>query len=641
MELPDTVASEELSTTPSHVPHVRPLGCLRCCGVVGVASLTLLIILLILLFWLGQSDGRDHGGRWGRDAQGRFVLEKGEDLRSEGLKASLGATRVNASTTSTKSVSNTDGAPILTRKLLVINRSGHPLMISLAADLVRQLQELPFVERIEYVPFGSQPELDGTLPDLFLTIDLVGLKESNLGRRRLDGRFLLHVGSRPVKEPCFYSDSHSPPLAEIQASQTAEIGVEFVGIATESAFYEGIARSVAKGMVEYLHQAVCELLEENGPAPSIPEEFYPDYRRPALPECLAGAAPTRLYAGNGFMLNGYALWRFTAEEEPAELFKRLQDELKAEGWTGSSGENAAGYLRLTRDEDVCYLFPLQEKGDLPGPFGVGSAGAGGAREFYLEIIDRMSRDDAAAALDRHILGGDASPALLRLFDRFLTAEQASRMLDSLEKKPGKTARDWLDAARLAVRSGAEDASDRAKAALENAWILSHLSVNSGTVQEAIREEAKRQACEDRLGSFESAPDEARLQSLGATKLPVQDPMPCVTVAAGSQVLFYAVGCENHVSVAGITISPPKEAARPGLHGPGAYGLDFTTWEKGSHSFSGGSLDRGIDGGSATRRLEVDGVGHYDFTIGRLPPGDGSKEDLFRVSVELIHEPNEE
>ena len=83
----------------------------------------------------------------------------------------------------------------------------------------------------------------------------------------------------------------------------------------------------------------------------------------------------------------------------------------------------------------------------------------------------MSRDEVAALLDRYILGEGSLPQLLCLFEQFLSPEQSKRLLATLDKRSGKTAKDWLDVAKLLRKARVQNADKRAREALEKAWTL--------------------------------------------------------------------------------------------------------------------------------------------------------------------------
>ena len=643
MSLPETITCEDSPTVPNHAPPAaRPIGCFRCCAVVVVVLITLFLGLSVLFYWWGHGDRRDHGGRWRRDANGNLVPVKDRDDPAWGLNVKAGATRISKSASSATSSSNSDRVPVLTKKVTILNHSGHPVMIALGAVLVEKLGGLPYVEQVEYIPCGQERKEGSALPDLFLTIDLADVQESHLAGRHLSGRFLFHFGSRPVKEPCHYFDSHSRPLAEVNSSQTTDLTADFTGVSTESAFYDEVARNAAEGMIKHLDDWVKKSREKAGPPPPIPAEFYPEYERPELPEALSEFKPQRRFAGNGFMLPGYGLWDFTTAKDPGQFIPKLCEALKSEGWKGSA-EGKQTYLRMTRDEDVCYVFPAPKPDIHLGttiwvPDNGGEEIEPASREYYVEVINRMSRDEVAALLDRYIAGKEASPQLLCLFEQFLSPEQSKRLLATLDKRSGKTAKDWLDVAKLLRKARVENADKRAREALEKAWTLSHFARNPGSLQEDIRAQAKSLKCEKEFKNRRFDLDAMQLEELGVVKLPTEDPLPRRTVGVDSQALFFAVGPEGKIAAAGITIHAPEPPQKPDMTRPAPFGLTFSTWRKGMSSRSTGTFYPQSNGGTEKQHLDIKGLGRYEFTISHLPPKNAKEKDQFEISVEFEPEP---
>ncbi len=542
-----------------------------------------------------------------RDEAGRLAPDGDSD--PSGVHLELHAGKINARNNlgSISSDSRPGQARFACRRMVVFNESEHLLMQRVGTCMLEHLKGLKGFDEIDYYPFGEKPEQEGELaPDVTVTLTLDKVKTSGLpGSRKLDARIGLSASNGLKRYPVHHSDGLDAPQVRFDFSATLDHHSTTTGVGTPSSRFKLAAEDIGKQLGEALVKKLNDLYEKDGPLPSLPEAFYPPYAAPPdLP--LPPDETAELVASyHGLMKSNESLWRLETARELPDVLTDLEARLKESGWKTMTLETAADslpYLRMSRGEDVLTAYPERKQGlPTPGTIVIETPDETPTEPepetptVFVHFVDRMSREEAAAAVGGLLDGGCHVETLL-IFESVLQGEDRRRLLERVEAEPPASPDAWIVLAEW--HHGAKR-NEKAKEALRRAHVLLRTVSDPGNLKRRIDKLAEE--LEEELPRDATLEPEL-LETLGFVEI-TPEGVADRELALEEPALFYARGDGQLRTIA---VRVVKQAGG----GEASYGLAHVEAWDGARSWGTGPLtySRTLEGlGSVTFHAEpIDG-----------------------------------
>jgi hypothetical protein len=321
------------------------------------------------------------------------------------------------------------------RSIMLICRNPHRLLDRLTRQLQKSLVRLPEVDKVEYYPYGTRPELGGILPDVFITVDALEFDEREFLRsRRLEAIIQWNVANTLFAGPSAAGTSYGAAVVGFNAESRLDHKSTLVGIESPRAKYKFEADGICAEMARSISKQFADLLDKYGALPKAPQMLYGTYREPPTFSFLADHAAERLISGAGLLKNNYTVWRFTEKRKTDEALAAYRDELKVSGW--SLKELGKDYLLMQRQNEHIYIFQQRRhdlpngtiEGGQPNSSPAGPSGASMVARYTSDFTDEQIRQ----AMDA-LLAGETDVNTLLAFERyFRTPEQLERLHAAIE-----------------------------------------------------------------------------------------------------------------------------------------------------------------------------------------------------------------
>jgi hypothetical protein len=299
------------------------------------------------------------------------------------------------------------------------------------------------------------------------------------------------------------------------------------------------------------------------------------------------------------MKSNESLWRLQTARGLADVLTDLEARLKEAGWKTMSLETAANslpYLRMARDEDILMAYPERKRELLtPGTIVIQTPDEPPPEPkpetptVFVHFLDRMSREEAAAAVGGLLDGGCPVETLL-IFERVLKGEDRRRLLERVEAEPPASPDAWIV---LAEWHHNAERTEKAIEALRRAHVLLRTVGKEGDLRRRIDKLAEE--LEEELPR-EAMIEPELLETLGFAEITTEG-VADRELGLDEAALFYARedGQLKTIAVRVVKQSGPGEAT---------YGLAHVEARDGTRSW-------GTTGGLELF-TRVDGLGHVNF-----------------------------
>lgn len=475
---------------------------------------------------------------WGQESDTRFTLSSGGEL-SGGTHISLAVRTSNLhQSSSTSSYSQPDARPVPQRTIQIRSAAGHPILIMAARRLAQRLVKLPFVDQVEYLPAGELPAPGSKAPDLYLMLD------ANLRSWSLPfyGRTDAVVSAQLSNTPLFSAgDTQRAPegvAATCSLSGTLQLACNRFGLALGVAAYEEVANNIANWFGGAAEDQLQAADNSGGTLPHLPAAFA---FREAPKLANLGMANESAY---GWFLHNRSLWRLEDARPANVVIDALAAELRQSSWTEKrrrgTGDTTA--VTLARGDERLTMHRQSEIKDdssfqlRPQPQLAPARPESWASDRPILVVYEhpFSAAEVGVVADEVLVSENAQPLLLLLFLDRAAPEQRARLRAAIRASIANgavlSAVGWL---QLAQDAHQDDAHDEAMQAIQNAWLLCHLSIAAESDEEPIAEFAAK------LGVELPPVTRASLESLGLTILE-RDLDKTVRCMAGQSRLFVCV-----------------------------------------------------------------------------------------------------
>ncbi|MBN2164007.1 MAG: hypothetical protein JXR25_05665 [Pontiellaceae bacterium] len=344
----------------------------------------------------------------------------------DGLKLQAGSIKSNSSLSTGCTTSGNEYSFFPARRILVINRSEHPLMAGVATRLVERLEKLDFVDKVDLCGPGERPDTGTCLYDLYVLLELPSIDVHGLlaTGRTVEADVKVSCGRNIFNSDHVYIDDYASLYAGI--SMTSLLRHESVAHGYESAD----ARFVQE--IEAVEAQVGGALEKNLSAWSakyvdvnrLPPALIPGYVPvpPDLPLPL-NESLEMVISGNRPLLHNQSVWAMETSV-PSEILGEWLDAAKRAGWTLSpdtvNDKNRFLYFRATKGNDLIEAYKTQD--DDPRREG------DGAGRLVFSYCDRMEPEELTPLLNAMVSDESVPVETLLCFFRKFTEEQQAALL---------------------------------------------------------------------------------------------------------------------------------------------------------------------------------------------------------------------
>lgn len=402
-------------------------------------------------------------------------------------------------------VRGSQGKRLDCRRIAIVAREGHPILIHLGRILQERLIRLDFVRRVDLAGPGERiVSGDIRFPDWVLELAL----EDDLTLR---GPLVSHCRG-VVRVSSLGTLRNSVVFADLAVLPSDRSPLEFswgarvrysgtvIGHETAARRLYTVAEAIA---AEIDPEAFLRRLQSlHGCLGDAPEAVLGRWRPASVRDALTSAGAVESFSGRGLLLHHVSLWDY-APPEPVDVgLERLRGRLEARGWTtvgrgapDRTDRTALWMARGERGEGVLLVRPWTSPG-----------GGAGATRYRIHCAEGFG----PAEFDRAIAEALRPPVCLGVIAQFSEAlrdERQDRALELLDAAGSMAPEVHLLRARIRRRRGEVS---QARSALRAAHLLGRLQWNL-VIDDSIRALARELDAEAML---ELPPDIELCRSLG-------------------------------------------------------------------------------------------------------------------------------
>lgn len=260
-----------------------------------------------------------------------------ENEKGSGLQAQAGVLQANNSITTTTSSSTSGHAKFIADSIVIRSESDHALIDKVCRFMQEKLVELPYVEQVEYYPFGVEMGDPLSRSDIIVVVNAHNISEGGFGiNRKLEADISCSVGTDPVKK-IHYSHYHNlPPVMNFSMDHHLEHSSLFKGFESRRAKYKQQSQNIGKQFVQAITKQFTQWIEQFGLLPELPEYMFGGDIVDVEFEFLKNRNAERLHRGNGLLTNCCVVWSFEDERSTDEAFREVRDILREQGWKGGN-----------------------------------------------------------------------------------------------------------------------------------------------------------------------------------------------------------------------------------------------------------------------------------------------------------------
>lgn len=354
------------------------------------------------------------------------------------------------------STSVQSGAKASMRNILIICQNPHPLLDRAARELQNALFKLPYVDKVEYYCLGSWPEKDKLLPDVFITIDMPEIYESNLFRgRKLRVVIKWKAGSSIFPGPSLSAQTGLSPEVKFKIEGELRHDSKVASLESPQAKYKLEARNISGEMIKSVSKQFQNLLDKHERLPKLPEILYGTYHEPPEFSFLNGDMAEQLISGSRLLKNNHTTWRFTDNRRTNEALTAYSDELKSLGWT--TADRSKNYLRMQKANEYIYIFHQSWRDLKTGSIVLDDPENPAQRAPMIAHYESYLTSDRVQKVMDALLDTDMKMETLLIFEKyFRTPQQRERLRFMIEQSPIHTLDKYLLLARYCVDRGEID-----------------------------------------------------------------------------------------------------------------------------------------------------------------------------------------
>jgi hypothetical protein len=373
------------------------------------------------------------------------------------------------------------------RNIVLVCRSPHPLLDRAIRQFQKILIGLADVETVAYYPYGAWPELGGVLPDVFITLDMLELREKMfLCNRHLGAVIQWEVSNTLFPGPAQTNHDNSPPTVAFYMESRLDHDSTMMGIESPRSTYKVEAESIAAEMAKSVSKQFASLLDKYGLMPQVPAALYGTYREPPELPFLKDNSAERLICASGLFKDNQSIWRFAEQRKTDEALAAYRDQLQAAGW--QAGALAKDYLQMQKENEHIYIFRDRRRDSAADGAEPGGSGRPSSNTMIARYESSFAGGRIQEAMDTLLTSQTQTKTLLAFERCFRTPEQAERLRTAIEAGPLGSLDGFLAMGRYWADRGQ---MDKAKESLMRARAMQRAEKQHNAKSGTIRALAKK------------------------------------------------------------------------------------------------------------------------------------------------------
>ena len=373
------------------------------------------------------------------------------------------------------------------RSIVLICQNPHPLLDRATRQLQKALIRLADVEKVEYYPCGTWPEPGGVLPDVFIALDILELRErAFLCNRRLGAVIQWQVSNALFPGPAQPDLASAPPAAAFYMESRLDHDSAMTGIESPRSAYKIEAASIAAEMAKSVSKQFASLLDRYGQMPPVPAMLCGTYREPPEFSFLKDNNAERLVSASGLFKDNSSVWRFAEQRRTDEALAAYRDQLQSAGW--QAGTSAKDCLQMQKENERIYIFRERRKDSPPEAVEPGESGKPALSTMIAHYESCFTAGRIQEAMDALLAGQTQAKTLLAFEHCFRTPEQTDRLRAAIEAGPSGTLDEFLALCRYWADRGQ---ADKARESLMRARAMQRAEKQRSAKSAAIRALAKK------------------------------------------------------------------------------------------------------------------------------------------------------
>ena len=361
-----------------------------------------------------------------------------------GFKPVLGGIKATNKVQTYSSAPTLLDARVSISNIMLICNNPHRLIDQVAREFQKSLARLPYVETVEYYPYGTRPESGGLLPDVFITIDMPQVDENKLlYSRDLQARIEWQASSSMFGDLSRWFEDDSSPLVRFSIESELDHVSIMVGIENPRAEYKLEAKNISGELTQSIKKQFENLLDKYGRMPQLPEMLYGPYKESPEFSFINSNKVRWQISGSGLLTDSDTVWQFTDERRTEEALKAYGDELTGLGWMGNDDNKE--YLKMQNDNGRIYIYRQRKRDVKPGMI-VSSDVEKSTSEapMIAHYQSRWTEQRVREVMDRVLDNNDVDIKTLLVFDKyFQTPKQRERLCSLIEQSPHPTLDGYL------------------------------------------------------------------------------------------------------------------------------------------------------------------------------------------------------
>jgi len=352
------------------------------------------------------------------------------------LEPHLGKIKANNKVQTYSSAATGMDARVSMRNIMLICHNPHHLINRVAKEFQKSLARLPYVETVAYYPYGTWPESGGLLPDVFITIDMPDVNESNLlHSRNLQATIEWQASSSMFGSLSRSFETSSSPIVQFNIESELNHVSKMIGIESKRAIYKLEARNISSELFQSIKKQFDNLLDKYGQLPQLPDMLYGTYQESPEFSFINKDNIQRQISGNGLLMNNDTIWQFTDERRTDQALTAYYDELNSLGWTADDRDK--DYLKMRSGNDRIYIYRQRRSNVEAGLIVSGETEKSTSEAPMIAHYQfGWAEEQMQKVMDQLLDSNNVEIKTLLIFEKYLrTPEQRERLRSLIEQSP--------------------------------------------------------------------------------------------------------------------------------------------------------------------------------------------------------------
>ncbi|MBN2313987.1 MAG: hypothetical protein JXM79_08655 [Sedimentisphaerales bacterium] len=423
------------------------------------------------------------------------ILRTGQKEEKEGgFHVEAGVLEASNNITTTTSSSTSGHAKFVAESVIIQSESDHVLIDKVCRFVQKKMVEFPYVERVEYWPFGVEMEDPLSRADIIVVVDARKISEGGFGMdHKLEADISCYVGTDPVQKNHHSTYHNSPPLIDFSMDNHLEHRSLFKGFESGRAKYKQQSENIGQQFVQAITKQFDQWIEKHGLLPELPEYMFGGEVTEVEFEFLKKRNARRLHHGVGLLTNCRIVWSYEDERANDAVFREVRELLREKGWRGGDqldieSKHKRESFTMDKGDERLQIFRMRGRSDIGGILYGDAESLEKKLPMVVDYVSLFTNEQMNDVLGK-LFASEADIDTKLIFENLASDERVKQLLlDSVESQQVKT----MDGYLLVGRYYADkELISKAKDALMMARALGRADREHNPAENEIKELAKK------------------------------------------------------------------------------------------------------------------------------------------------------